>query len=115
MNFKDLFLETLEQDRYGLTGDTEDINETNNTNERVIYNTAKSYSMKEKRMNVALPNIHKKNSIEKGNKNNSKKNDDSPGKQHYYPETYYHEYQPESFVRYDQSTPRTLDLATEVQ
>ena len=56
-----MFLETLEQDRYGLAGDTTDINDTNDTNERVIYNTANSYSIKEERVTVALPNIQEPN------------------------------------------------------
>ena len=67
----------------------------------MIYKTAKSYSTKEERMTVALPNIQQKKSVDKENKNISNQNDDSPGKQHYHPTTYYHEYKPESVVRHD--------------
>ena len=62
LNFKDIFLETLEQDRYGITRDNDD----NDSNERVLHNTAKSYSSKEERVTVDLPNIQNQGQFNPG-------------------------------------------------
>ena len=49
-NFKDIFLETLDQDRYGIARRNDD----NENKERGIYKTAKNYSSEDKRMMVVL-------------------------------------------------------------
>ena len=56
-NFKDIFLETLDQDRYGIARRNDD----NDSKERGISNTAKNNSSEEKRVTVTLPNIQTTN------------------------------------------------------
>ena len=53
LNFKDIFLENLEQDRYGLTSDRDEHDE----DKKVIFNIGTSLPTTKKRVIVPLPNI----------------------------------------------------------
>ena len=63
MNFKDSFLDALEQDRFGLSVITD---------EKAINDTEQTYSKPEEQMMVPLPNIDKNDKEDKTVKNSKR-------------------------------------------